>query len=172
MSTERNYQSLLKTVNIYENLLAETSEEVFQKSPIDNSWSYSETYSHIFSSGLLSLSAIQSCIDGKGTLSVKPIFWVAKLILFFGSLPPGKIKAPVRIAALVKKISKNEAEDLLVKFKTKLIEINNQIPLADPNQKIEHPRLKHLNAQEWLRFIQIHTNHHVKQLERIKKSLR
>lgn len=171
MSVERSYQSLLHAVIVYESLIAEISEEVFQKNPEDESWSYSETFSHIFSSGLLSLSAIQTCIEGKGIVSKKPIFWAARLILFLGSFPPGKIKAPKRIAALAKKISKKEAEDLLVKFKTRLVEIQQQIQLAEPNQKVEHPRLKLLNAQQWLRFIEVHTLHHIKQLNRIKKSL-
>jgi hypothetical protein len=171
MSVERSYQSLLHAVVVYENLLSEISEEVFQKNPEDGSWSYSETYSHIFSSGLLSLTAIQTCIEGKGIVSEKPIFWAARLILFFGSFPPGKIKAPKRIAALAKKISKKEAEDLLVKFKTRLAEIQEQITLADPNQKVEHPRLKLLNAQQWLRFIEVHTLHHIKQINRIKKTI-
>jgi hypothetical protein len=169
MSAERNYQSLIKAVAIYENLLGELSEDVFQKNPPDASWSYSETYSHIFSSGLLSLTAIQSCIDCEGENSKKGIYWVAGLILFIGSFPPVKIKAPKRIAALVKKISKKEAEDLLMKFKTRLTEIQSQIHLADPNQKIEHPRLGLLNGQQWLRFIEVHTIHHTKQLKRINK---
>lgn len=171
MSAERHYQSLLKAVAVYEDLLAEISEDVFQKNPPDASWSYTETYSHIFSSGLLSLTAIQSCIDGEGVHSTKRIFWVAGLILFFGSFPPVKIKAPKRIAALVKKISKKEAEELLMKFKARLSEIYGQIHLADPNQKIEHPRLGLLNGQQWLRFIEVHTIHHTKQLKRIHKYL-
>ncbi|WP_395803085.1 DinB family protein [Daejeonella sp.] len=171
MSLERSYQSLLNAVVVYENLLEEISEEVFQKNPEDESWSYSETYSHIFSSGLLSLTAIQTCIEGKGIISRKPIFWAARLILFFGTFPPGKIKAPKRIAALAKKITKKEAEDLLVKFKTKLAETQEQIQSADPNQKVEHPRLKLLNALQWLRFIEVHTLHHIKQLKRIKKAI-
>lgn len=171
MSLVGQFQSLFRAVSVYENLLNELSEDVFQQSPPDGSWSYSETYSHIFSSGLLSLSAIQTCIEGKGIDSKKPIFWVASLILFFGAFPPGKIKAPKRIAALVKKISKKEAQDLIIKFKTKLSELQEQIHLADPKQKVEHPRLGLLNAFQWLRFIEVHKRHHIKQLKRIKAFL-
>lgn len=171
MSIERNYRSLINAVAFYENLLNEVSEDVFIKNPPDGSWSYSETFSHIFTSGLLSLSAVQSCLDGKAIENKKPIFWTARMILFFGSFPPGKIKAPKRIAALVKKISKKEAEELLLKFKAKLNEIQEQIHLADSKQKVEHPRLGFLNAKQWIRFIEIHTIHHTKQLNRIKRSL-
>jgi hypothetical protein len=170
-STERIYKSLSKTVTIYEKLLNEVSEDTFLKNPADGSWSYSETFSHIFSSGLLSLTAIEACVDGKATDSKKPLFFLARLILFFGSLPPGKIKAPKRIAALVKKVSKTEAKELIIKFKLRLAVMVEQIHLADPNQKVEHPRLGFFNAMQWLRFIEIHTIHHTKQLNRIKKDL-
>jgi hypothetical protein len=171
MSIERNFQSLTKALAVYESLLFEVSEDTFSKNPPDGSWSYSETYSHIFSSGLLSLTAIQTCIEVKGTVSKQTTFWPVRLILFFGSFPPGKIKAPKRIAALVKKIDKKEAEELLIKFKMRLAEILEHIHLANPNQKVKHPRLGYLNASQWLRFIEIHTIHHTEQLNRIKKNL-
>jgi len=171
MSVERVNNSLVKTIAVYESLLANVSEDTFIQTPADGSWSYSETYSHIFQSGLLSCMAIENCIQQNGEHSRKSIHWIPMLILFFGQFPPGKIKAPERIAAMVEKISREEAKTLILKFKSRLQEISHQVNTADPRQKIKHPRLGFLNSKQWFRFIEIHTIHHTRQLKRIEKQL-
>jgi hypothetical protein len=53
-------------------------------------------------------------------------------------------------------------------------ELAKTLPLiAHANSKIKtkHPRLGYLNAKQWLRFIEIHLHHHLKQLNRIENSL-
>ena len=171
MSIERHYKSLLRAVAEYENLLAKVSEEEFIQSPPDGGWSYSETYSHIFQSNLLSIIATEKCIVGTGVLSRKGIHWMAWLILFFGRFPPVKFKAPERIAAMTSKISREDAINLIAKFKIRLGEIKPKIHKASPYQKTKHPRLGLLNAKEWFRFIEVHTVHHTRQLRRIGRKL-
>lgn len=171
MSIETNYNSLLKAISDYENLLSRVSEEEFIQSPEDGGWSYSETFSHIFQSNLFSLLAIEKCIAGIGSPNRKRIHWLAWLILFFGRLPPLKFKAPEKIAAMTTKISRADALILINKFKTRLEEIKSIITNANPYQKTKHPRLGLLNAKEWLRFIEVHTVHHTRQLKRIGRKL-
>ncbi len=171
MRIERHYKSLLRTVAEYENLLAKVSEEEFIQSPSDGGWSYSETYSHIFQSNLFSLLAIEKCIAGIGVPNRKRIHWIAWLILFFGRFPPVKFKAPERIAAMTTKISREDAINLIAKFKIRLGEIKSKIHKANPYQKAKHPRLGLLNAKEWFRFIEVHTLHHTRQLKRIGRKL-
>jgi hypothetical protein len=171
MSIEANYKSLLRAVSYYENHLSGVSEEVFIQSPDDGGWSYSETFSHIFQSNLFSLLAIEKCIAGIGSPNRKRIHWLAWLILFFGRLPPAKFKAPEKIAAMTTKISRADALILINKFKTRLEEIQSNINNANPYQKAKHPRLGLLNAKEWLRFIEVHTIHHIRQLKRISRKL-
>lgn len=171
MSPERVNASLLKTITVYESLLAGVSEDAFNQTPSDGSWSYSETYSHIFQSGLLSIMAIENCIQKTGEFNRKPVQWIPRLILFFGRFPPIKIKAPQRISSMVKKISKAEAKVLILKFKMRVQEISNQVIMADPHQKVKHPRLGLLNAKQWFRFIEVHTIHHTRQLKRIERRL-
>lgn len=172
MSTERHYRSILKAVSVYEDLLAQLTEEAFIQSPPDFSWSYSETYSHIFQANLISLVAAEKCILNTGVHTGKPIHWLAGIILFLGRFPPGKLKAPDRIAAMVTKISMEEARNLIRKFKTRLEDIRPKIKNADPYQKVKHPRLGMLNAKQWFRFIEIHTIHHTRQLKRIAAKLK
>lgn len=171
MRIESQYKSILRAVAIYEGLLAQISEEEFIRNPADGIWSYSETFSHIFQSNLLSLQVTDKCIHRTGVISRKSIHWLAGLILFAGRFPPVKLKAPVKIAAMVAKISREDARNLIIKFKMRLDEIKPQLKKADPYQKAKHPRLGLLNAKQWFRFIEIHTIHHTRQLKRIGKQL-
>lgn len=174
MIMEKHYKSLLKSVEVYENLLLKVSEEDFIKSPPGAAWSFSETFAHIFQSNLLSLMAADRCIlsTGSQTFSTKRIHWIAWLILFFGRFPPIKIKAPANIRAMVKKISKEDARNLIANFKIRFQEVSLKIDQADPHQKVKHPKLGLLNAAQWLRFIEVHTFHHTKQLKRIGRQLK
>ena len=171
MSITSQQRSLLKSIAEYEDLLNTLTEEEFMRSPAEGVWSYSEVYSHIFQANLGSLIAIEKCIAGTGIESHKRIHWMAWLILFFGRFPPGKIKAPERVAAMVSKISTEEAKNLIVKFKKRLSELAPRVNKASPAQTIKHPRLGLLNASYWFRFIEVHTLHHARQLQRIQKML-
>ncbi|MDB5014869.1 MAG: DinB superfamily protein, partial [Daejeonella sp.] len=171
MSTNEHRKSILKSVDEYEKLLSSLTDEEFTLSPELGVWSYSEVYSHIFQANLASLIAAEKCVSGTGIKSTKPIHWIARLILFFGRFPPIKLKTPESIASMTTKISREDARNLIVKFKRKLGDITPKISKAQAYQKIKHPRLGLLNAGQWFRFIEIHTLHHQKQLLRIRKQL-
>lgn len=163
--------SINKIVDAYFDQLAGFDEEIFQQTPPINGWSYSEVYSHIFDSSILSLTAIENCIQNKG--ENKPTAFIVKLILFFGSFPPAqKYKVPTKLLSRVKKITNEEAIALIKEFKFNFDRIYPLIDNTNNNIKIKHPRLGYLNAKQWFRFIEIHLNHHLKQLNRINKSFK
>lgn len=171
MSTTKVYQSIIKIVNAYQAKLRTKGEEEFVLTPPIGGWSYSEVYSHIFDSSLLSLMALHNCITGDG--KVKPTHFVTKMILFFGMLPPGKkYKVPKRLADRVKKINLMAAQQFITDFELQLIKLQATVDQANPKVKVKHPRLGYLNAKQWLRFIEIHLNHHLKQLARIENSFK
>ncbi len=169
MSNAKVSQSILKIVAAYEAHLTSKTEEDFQRIPPIGGWSYSEVYSHIFDASLLSLMAIQNCINGEGKTEATPLG--TKAVLFFGMLPPGKrYKVPTRLVERVKKINKMAAQQYIIDFELQLGKIYPHISGTNQNIKAKHPRLGYLNATQWLRFIEIHLNHHFKQLRRIENS--
>lgn len=172
MSVNNHFRSVIKAVEQYETLLQEVSEEVFTQCPAEGEWSYSETFSHIFQSNLASLIAVEKCFLRTGVLDEKRTNWKVWTILFLGRLPPGKFKAPQRLTSMVKILSKEEAANLIIKFKKRLTELKDKVDKTDNYQKIKHPRLGLLNAKQWWRFIEIHTIHHTRQLKRISRKLR
>lgn len=161
--------SLHKIVDAYKAKLSQYNEEIFQVTPPIDGWSYSEVYSHIFDASLLSLIALENCVKGKG--EDQPTHFIVKVILFLGAFPPAqKYKVPNRLIDRVKKISKTEALDFILEFDQSLEDIFPSIAGADKKIKTKHPRLGYLNAKQWLRFIEIHLKHHLKQLIRIEDS--
>jgi hypothetical protein len=172
MSVSSQQRAILQSVKEYSRLLEEISDEDFHRSPAEGTWSYAEVYSHIFKSNLYSLIAAEQCINGTAEKSSASTHWAVRLILLFGRFPPGKYKVPASIEKLTAKISKEEARNLIVKFKTRLADIAPKVNKAKSYHKVKHPRLGLLNAGQWFRFIEIHTPHHQKQLERISKMIR
>ncbi|MBB2149972.1 DinB family protein [Pedobacter gandavensis] len=169
MSIGKNYQKIQQIVSAYQKKLVELEEDRFLETPPIGGWSYSEVYFHIFDSSILSLKQMSDAIKGKG--EQQPTAFIAKLILFIGSLPPGrKYKAPRRLAERLKKIGKTEAIALMDQFVKQLEKDVLLLPNADKDLKMPHPRFGYLNAFQWLRFIRIHLNHHLQQLHRIDQS--
>lgn len=93
---------------------------------------------------------------------------LAKIILFVGYLPRGKGKAPdqfVPKAASHDEIRKNvQMMDTFIKgLEPRLAQIEAS------KGRAPHPVLGSFTPAEWLRFIDIHTNHHFKIIRDIKK---
>ena len=170
MSISSTTKFILAAIDKYHEFLSKVDDEQFQVTPAENVWSYSEVFSHIIQADLRSLLAIQKCLYGKSGNSVSlPL--ISRAILFFGKFPPLKLKTPENLAALVKKMTREEARNDLIKLKAKVTELAPKVPKASPDTRMKHPRLGMLNAEQWLRFIEIHTCHHLKQLKRIEKML-
>jgi hypothetical protein len=169
MNSSRSYQSIAKIVAAYKTRLSAMGEDDFVVTPPIGGWSYSEVYVHIFDSSSLSLMATQNAIKGMG--KDEPTHFAVKMILFFGMLPPGKrYKVPSKLSARVKKINLQEAAQFISTFERELEAVYPLLKSADPRMKIRHPRLGFLNAKQWMRFIEIHLKHHLKQIARIEKS--
>ncbi len=172
MSIHKSYRNIEKMLDRYQLFLDKVDETEFQVNPEPGVWSYAEVYSHIFSANYACLIAIQNCVQGKGIESKEQASLAGRIILFLGVFPPVKIKAPERIAAMVKKINKAQAKQEMEKFKENLSKLLPEITTASSSQKAKHPRMGLFNAKQWLRFIEIHTRHHEKQLYRIEAALK
>ncbi|MFW0714299.1 DinB family protein [Pedobacter sp. N23S346] len=163
--------SIHQIIASYKSRLSVYADHDFQRTPPIGGWSYSEVYSHIFDASLLSVIALNNSITGKG--EKKPTHFIVRLILLLGAFPPAqRYKVPKRIADRVNKISKTEALDFIIEFEGAIDTLDSAIETANPQLKTKHPRLGYLNAKQWLRFIEIHLKHHLKQLERVEKSFK
>lgn len=168
MSVGADKRAIDKLLSTYRHRLDAFSDDDFVTAPA-HGWCYGEVYSHVLQVIRIGLVFIEECIQGNAKKSNKPLHWLVWLILFSGRFPPGKFIAPPDVAGLVKPISREEAKNMIIKVSKKLDALFPKITKAPSNNKIKHPRLGLLNARQWLRFVRIHTAHHLKQLDRIEK---
>lgn len=170
MGIHSSSKAIEASISAYEKLLNSVSEEGFTKTPAEGVWSYSEVFAHIFSSTIGCTKAIEACSRGTAIENSDPLPFPIRLVLFFKRLPPGKkYKVPQVIAKDVRKISRREAADLIHDSRQQLETVFPLINSASGTQKIKHPRLGLLNAQQWYAFIHLHLLHHQRQLGRISK---
>lgn len=156
------YSAFLKTVN----------EETFLTTPENGGWSFAEVYAHILSANFLSVVAIERCVNKTAEIKTRKPDWRVRLVLFLGRFPPVKYKVPAALEASVKKISKEQAANDLIRLIKKIEEIDKGFAKFNPDYKAKHPRLGYLDAKSWLRFIYVHSKHHQKQIGRIKRMLK
>jgi hypothetical protein len=169
MSIAADKKTIENTLLVYRQKLDEIPDEVFNTTPPGGGWSYAEVYSHIMQASIGSLVAVQKCSNGTGKTDTRRTGWLARLVLFAGIFPGVRFKAPASIANMVANISKEDARNLIIKVKKRLDEVVPDVAAAPQFCKIKHPRFGMLNAKQWLRFIGIHLEHHIRQLRRIDK---
>ena len=169
-STRKEIETVLDT---YRSRLDTIPDDLFNVTPPDGGWSCAEVYSHILQSNLGSGVAIEKCTLNSCVPTSKGLSLLGLLVLSFGRLPPVKVKVPPVIAAKspVKNISKEEARNMLIKCRKKINEVVPLIRDASPHRRVKHQRFGMLNAKQWLKFILIHSQHHLKQLDRVEKKL-
>lgn len=99
-----------------------------------------------------------------------PTFYKSKFNLLrltaftLGAFPRGKAKSPKRVlppAIIIIEDVKNQLEIAIDNFKS--------FQDLEENQYFEHPLFKHLNKKKALKFLEIHTNHHLKIVKDILK---
>jgi hypothetical protein len=167
ISDER--KDIEQALDTYRDLLDTVTDEQFAASPKDGGWSVAEVYSHILQATLGSSIAAERCINGTCQTTGKGPTLLGHLVLFFRRFPI-KIKTPEGEAVLPKatKISKEEARNLIIKCRRRMDIIASRITEESGIHKIKHPRLGMFNGRQWLRFILIHLEHHLKQIGRLK----
>ncbi|GAB3924291.1 DinB family protein [Mucilaginibacter myungsuensis] len=159
-------------LDTYRAWIDKVSDERFAETPPGGGWSYAEVYSHIMQATLGSTIALERCTQKTCKPTNKGANWLGKAILFFGMFPPGiRTKQPAKVAERMPaiKISKEEARNYIIKCRQRLDAMVALMLNLENDGRVAHPRLGMLSAGQWLKFIRIHLNHHLKQLKRIEK---
>jgi hypothetical protein len=171
IGTER--RAIETALNNYRERLDTIPEELFTETPPGGGWSLAEVYSHIMQATLGSTIALERCTHGNCEPTTKGPTWEGRLVMLLGRFLPVKIKMPVGVAEkmLPTKISKEEAKNLIIKCRQRVETSVPLVPKSSPGSRYKHPRLGMLNANQWFKFIRIHLEHHLRQLDRIKRKL-
>jgi hypothetical protein len=98
--------------------------------------------------------------------------FMGRIIFFFKSIPPMKIKMPDSHA--FEPPQPESKKQLIIDFEKVLMqmeEVYAQLPNADLNIRSKHPMLDMLNAWEWFQGAEFHAKHHFLQAQRVEKFL-
>ncbi len=173
MTVEAERRAIEAALDEYRNRLDAISDELFDRSPNGGGWSYAEVYSHIMQATLGSSIALEKCTTSSCVPTTRGRTPIGVFVFTFGIFP-GRVKVPPAILekSPVKKISKEEARNLIVKCRKRIDAVAKLIFDSKPNKRVKHPRLGLLNAAQWFKFILIHLKHHIRQLNRIENKFR
>jgi DinB superfamily len=169
MTIEAEHRAIENALDIYRNRLDNIPDELFDVTPPGGGWSYAEVYSHILQADLSSSIAVEKCTLSTCVPTSKGRTLIGLFVLTAGRFPPFPVKVPKTVAAIIpaKKISKEEARNLIIKCRRRVDDMAPRIFDAPKNTRIKHARMGMLNARQWFKFILIHSKHHLKQLDRI-----
>ncbi|MGZ3822638.1 MAG: DinB family protein [Mucilaginibacter sp.] len=174
MTIEAERKAIEAALDIYRSRLDTIPDGQFGVTPPGGGWSYAEVYSHIMQADLSSSIALEKCTLSSCKPTAKGRSLIGLFVLTFQRFPPFKVKVPKAVAAIIpaKKISKEEAKNLIVKCRKRVNDVAGLIHDSSVHCRYKHARLGMLNARQWFKFILIHSNHHLKQLNRIEKKFR
>ena len=170
MNVAEELRAVNEALNTYRKLLENYTDDLFMVTPPIGGWSYAEVYDHILKATLGASIVLERCTNNNCQPTKNGLTLTGRYVLLMGSFPPFKTKAPQEMEATVKKIDKETAKNLIVKSRKRINGISEKMKTALPNSRYKHPRMGMLNAGQWLKFIRIHLEHHLNQLQRIEKS--
>jgi hypothetical protein len=167
MSIAKEHKAIETAFDNYRERLDTISDESFTETPSRGGWSSAEVYSHVMKASLSSLIAMERCAHSNCPPTNQGLSMQGRFVLLFGCFPPVRIKSPDGMTA--EKISKEDARNLIIKCRKRIEVTMPLIANAPADVRYKHPRLGMLNARQWFRFTRIHLQHHLKQLEQIKR---
>ncbi|AMR30487.1 hypothetical protein A0256_03145 [Mucilaginibacter sp. PAMC 26640] len=172
MNVTKERRAIEEALDSYRKLLDTFTDDAFTTTPPMGGWSYAEVYDHIMKASLGSSIALERCTNNNCPPSKKRVTLAGWYVLLLGTFPPVKLKVPESVAEKMtpKKIEKEEAKNLIIKIRKRVEANAGLVNQAPPNARWQHPRMGMLNAAQWFKFIRIHLQHHLKQLERIKNN--
>lgn len=173
MNIGETRKKIEEVLDIYRSRLDTIPDDLFMVTPPGGGWSYSEVYCHILQANLSSTIAVEKCTMNNCVPTRKGRTFIGLMVLSFNRFPPFRVKTPKELAERnpVRNITKEEARNLIIKCRKRLETIMPLIRDASKSKRIRHPRMGMLNAKQWLKFILIHSEHHLKQLDRVEKKL-
>ena len=171
MSIAKERRAINAALDSYREQLDTIPHEQFTETPPVGGWSYAEVYSHILQATLGSSIALERCVHGNCPPTKDGPTWAGRIFLLLGRFPKVNAPAVVNQKMPAVKISKEEAKNMIIKCRMRMDTITPLINASSAASRYKHPRLGMLNARQWFRFIRIHLEHHLKQLNRIKINL-
>lgn len=166
--TERLYDRAVLRIRALEPIASGDDAELQYRAPSISGWSVAEQLDHLAIANRLSVGRIRQALK-EGPNTVPGPTLAGRLVLLIGYIPRGIGEAPEAtrpgggpVAEVRARVA--EAVDALLGLRAELPTIRTARGRAG------HPVLGGFTAAQWLRFIDVHTHHHLKIIRDIRNA--
>ncbi|RZA02596.1 MAG: hypothetical protein EOP47_06410 [Sphingobacteriaceae bacterium] len=161
------YQDIEAALDDYRDRLEAIPDELFNVKPMGDSWSYAQIYSYSLQEALAAIAKLEQCTQSDCSYTNKKLgFWSwLQLLLSVPAIVKTTETEMLSNTTTTDKFTKEDAVNLIIKCRQRIGAVSSLMHNANNNSRIEHPNLGMLNAKHWFKFIRIHLQHYLKQLQ-------
>ncbi len=140
-------------------LLDQPDAVLFDVNEAVSGWSAAHHLYHIWFANGKSLAAALYAAEGRGTPEGAPNE-AGRIMLERGAIPRNRLNAPAMVQP-PDDLDRAALQEALDRSREKLDAIEARLDALPASEgRLPHPRMGSLNAEEWLRFVRIHSEHH------------
>ncbi|WP_299250999.1 hypothetical protein [uncultured Cytophaga sp.] len=173
MSAEDTYKKILLLSKYWLKELDYYGANQFKKKDNSKNWSVGQLYDHILVySQEVHIKAIQECLQMKGSPGKKEGKTLRGTIQFaIGGYLPFKYKGNPYIEPS-QPLSPEKVKDDFYRFLKVIYKVGKEIDYKKSTNKVKHPSLGYLSADEWFELIEMHMRHHMRKKKVLDKEMR
>ncbi len=163
---KRTHRRNLQQLDRLARLLGSDGPPLAARAPQVSQWSVLEQIDHLIRADDLILQAIQRTLASPPPdVELRPV-WIGRLVLWTGFIPRGRGKAPAPTQPAARSRPEMEKELGRVRAGVEALESRLGEMIVSPG-RAAHPALGGFTAAQWLRFMDLHHEHHFKIIDDI-----
>ncbi len=171
-ASRRCQHALAQAVQLSQQLLSlseDTDERINRRRESVSDWSVAQHLDHLAQANGLCAAAVTQLLESPSASPGPGLTLAGRAVLLTGWIPRGRGKAPTRTVPSAATLS--ETRSRLRDALAAVTAIGERLHELDGARgRLGHPALGGFTAFQWLRFIAIHSRHHLKIIEEIQRS--
>lgn len=171
---EKIYKSIITISKYWISELDYYGKNQFKEKVKGEGWTMGQVYDHIvYGTYNFHLKHINDCVLRMNGSEVGKKNFRGKILFLMGGMPPVRIKGlPASKYVPAQPENPEKFKDEFYKFLKVVHRASKEAGESELGYKTEHSVLGWLDAMEWLKLIEMHLRHHMRQKKRMDESLR
>ena len=167
------FKELETKKNCFQEKVSSVSSKKLAVKPAENKWSVIQIYFHVVKTEMVTTLAIENSLKHKDELQKSGLEeFVNSKMLSIAIKSPFKIKSPKIVANPPETYKRKELDNKWNSVREKLSKIIDEFPIELENKNtFKHPYTGYMNIFRTLKFLSIHIDNHLQQIERVLKTI-